>query len=177
MKKLPIGISDYKKLIENDCYYVDKTLFIKEFWEGLSEVILIPRPRRFGKTLNLSMLRYFFEHTIVDNSHLFSHTAIWQDPSIRELQGQFPVIFLTFKDVKEKSWESCYKKIREVIANEFRRHFNILEQTLASYDLEKYLNLLKENAEEETYSTSLRFLTQLLHDHYKKKSYCFNRRI
>jgi len=169
MKKLPIGISNYKELIENDCYYVDKTLFIKEFWEEPGKVILIPRPRRFGKTLNLSMLRYFFEHTNVDNSNLFSNTSVWQDESIRELQGQFPVIFLTFKDIKENNWKSCYIKLREVIANEFKRHFHTLKQTIASYDIEKYLSLLNENATEETYSTSLLFLTQLLHDHYKKK--------
>jgi len=169
MKKLPIGISDYKKLIENDYYYVDKTLFIKELWEEAGEIKLITRPRRFGKTLNLSTLRYFFERVDVDNSHLFSHTAIWHDLSFRELQGQFPVIFLTFKDVKEKSWESCYKKIREVIANEFERHFHILEQTIAPHNLKKYLNLLNEEAEEETYGTSLLFLTRLLHDHYKKR--------
>jgi len=169
MKKLPIGISDYKKLIENDYYYVDKTLFIKEFWEESGEVILIPRPRRFGKTLNLSMLRYFFEHTNTGNSHLFTHTAIWQDLPARKLQGQFPVIFLTFKDVKEDNWESCYEKIKKVIANEFERHFHNFEQTLAPYKLEQYVSLLNTTAKEVDYGVSLLFLTQLLHDHYKKK--------
>ncbi len=109
---LPIGISDYKKLIEGNYYYVDKTLLIKEVLETTGEVKPIARPRRFGKTLNISMLRYFFEHSSHDNSDLFTKTAIWQDSHSRGFQGQFPVIFLTFKDIKEKNWHSAYKKIR-----------------------------------------------------------------
>ncbi len=169
MKMLPIGISDYKKLIEGNYYYVDKTLLVKEILETVGEVKLIPRPRRFGKTLNISMLRYFFEHSSENNSHLFTKTAIWQDSCSRNLQGQYPVIFLTFKDVKERTWESTYKKIREVIANEFKRHFAKLETTLSEFDLKKYTDLSTEAAAEETYSTSLFFLSQLLLNSYGKR--------
>src|SRR6266853_1415800 len=94
--KLPIGVDDYKKLIDNNKLYVDKTLLIKEFWQEDGEVVLVPRPRRFGKTLNLSMLKYFFEKTNQDTASLFKNTNIWNYPEYHDLQGQFPVIFLTF---------------------------------------------------------------------------------
>src|SRR5271170_3341420 len=113
-KPLPIGISDYKQVIEGGYYYVDKTLLIKELLQVGGAVALITRPRRFGKTLNLSMLQYFFEKDISneqrqENSSLFSDKAIWQDEKSRSQQGQFPVIFLTFKDVKEETWEIAYE--------------------------------------------------------------------
>ncbi len=92
-RRLPIGISDFKELIEGDYAYVDKTLFIQELVENSSKVVLIPRMRRFGKTLNISMLRYFFEKTDSDKSRLFSSCAIWKSKQCRALQGQFPVIF------------------------------------------------------------------------------------
>lgn len=98
MKRLPIGISDYKKIIEEDFSYVDKTLFIEEVIQLGTEVILIPRPRRFGKTINLSMLKYFFEKTEVDHSYLFQKFNIWETAS-KENQGKFPVIFLTLKSI------------------------------------------------------------------------------
>ncbi|MBI4648675.1 MAG: AAA family ATPase [Bacteroidia bacterium] len=100
-KKLPLGISDYKKIIEDNFYYLDKTLIIKEILDASEEIVLITRPRRFGKTLNLSTLRYFFEKTDVSNQRLFSDKAIWQTgKEYAGKQGQYPVIFLTFKDVK-----------------------------------------------------------------------------
>lgn len=92
-KKLPIGISDFKKLIEEGFYYIDKTLLISELANTNGEVLLIPRPRRFGKTLNLSMLKYFVEKSSTSSAHLFSETAIWKFAKYRKLQGQYPVIF------------------------------------------------------------------------------------
>ena len=121
MKPLPIGISDYRKVIEKGCYYVDKTLFIEELLSFEAEAILIPRPRRFGKTLNLSMLRYFFEKTEENLQHLFSPFQIGKTHWM-ERQGSYPVIFLTFKDVKEKTWEQAFKKLQRIISNEFQRH-------------------------------------------------------
>ncbi len=97
MKKVPIGIVDYKKLIEEGFAYVDKTLFIQEIIERGTELALIPRPRRFAKTLNMSMLKYFFEKTDKDHSHLFSSYKIWQT-SYRDRQGKYPVIFLRLRE-------------------------------------------------------------------------------
>lgn len=92
MKKLPIGISDYKKVIEENYYYIDKTLLIKELLDISGEVILLPRPRRFGKTLNLSMLKYFFERTETQHDYLFYDTAIWRDES-KKASGLLPCYF------------------------------------------------------------------------------------
>ncbi len=168
MKRLPIGISDFKELIENNYYYVDKTLLVKEFLKASGVVILIARPRRFGKTLNLSMLRYFFEQSSKDSSDLFTNTAIWHELDYRSLQGQYPVIFLTFKDVKEDTWENTYKKLREIIASEFARHLPFVQESLPDYELQKYMALLTNNADEETYSTSLHFLSKILSDYHNK---------
>src|SRR5436190_2705252 len=105
--EIPIGVEDFKEIIEKEYAYVDKTLLIKEFWKGGGKVILAPRPRRFGKTLNLSMLKYFFEKTNQNNADLFEKTNVWNDPELRAVQGQYPVIFLTFKDMKVDSWKSA----------------------------------------------------------------------
>ncbi len=124
---LPIGISDFKLLIEGGYAYVDKTLFIQELIEIGAQVTLIPRLRRFGKTLNLSMLRYFFEKSPNATSHLFSSLNIWKEPKYRQLQGKYPVIFLSLKDVKCLSWEETFEKFRQIIASEFERHRYLLE--------------------------------------------------
>ena len=99
-KPLPIGVSDFKKVIKDGYAYVDKTLLIEELIEKGVEVALIPRLRRFGKTLNLSMLRYFFEKGEEDTSYLFKDLKIWKNEKYRALQGQFPVIFITLKDAQ-----------------------------------------------------------------------------
>ena len=164
-KPLPIGISDYKTLIEDDYYYVDKTLFIKELLQVGGGVALICRPRRFGKTLNLSMLYYFFEKTAISNEHLFVDKAIWQDEKSRSLQGQFPVIFITFKDVKETTWEAAKKKIIELIAKEYKRHQEFIESHLALInrnDVEIFNSIVMGDGKDVHVSSSLHFLSSLL---------------
>ncbi|MBM3198345.1 MAG: AAA family ATPase, partial [Chlamydiae bacterium] len=121
MHELPIGISDYKKIIEGNYAYVDKTLLIEEILQMKSEVYLIPRPRRFGKTVNLSMLKYFFEKSEKDQSHLFSPFQIW-NTDYREEQGKYPVIFLTLKEIKGESWTEVYEDLKALIKAEFERH-------------------------------------------------------
>ena len=103
-KKLPIGIDDFQELIEGNYYYVDKSLLIKELLDSRAKATLLPRPRRFGKTLNLSMLHYFFEKAEISRRHLFNGLTIEQHPDCMAEQGQYPIIFLTFKDVKEGGW-------------------------------------------------------------------------
>src|SRR5271157_1153605 len=126
MKKLPVGISDFEKIITGNFYYVDKTLLVKEILDSGTEVTLIPRPRRFGKTINLSMLRYFFEKQNIGNgrgkvntssttSKLFDGLAISQHPECMKHQKQYPVIYLTFKDIKQNCWNVCYDKVKELI--------------------------------------------------------------
>ncbi|MBF0120854.1 MAG: AAA family ATPase [Desulfobacterales bacterium] len=121
-RKLPIGISDFKKLREEERYYIDKSLLIQKIWEYNADVLLLPRPRRFGKTLNLSMLRYFFEKNKDSNEDIFEGLHISKQPEIMLHQGQYPLIYLTFKDVKEMTWENCIYKLRLLLASEFSRH-------------------------------------------------------
>lgn len=169
MKKIPIGISDFKKIIEGDYYYVDKTLLIKELQESSGEVILIPRPRRFGKTLNLSMLKYFFEKTEVDTSVLFTNTEIWQHEEYKKLQGILPVIFLTFKDIKEDNWENAQAKLKAIISEQFKYHLPKLEKNLSQYDLSEYKALITMSADEVVFHRSLFFLSKLLYEAYNEK--------
>ncbi len=173
-KQLFTGVSDYKALIEGNYYYVDKTLLIKELLTVGGQATLICRPRRFGKTLNLSMLRHFFEkpiqnydqQTVVDTSYLFMNTAIWQEPQYRVLQGQSPVIFLTFKEVKESSWEAAREKLAFLIAGEYKRYGRLIEANaylLDPADFEIFNRLREERGSETHVSQSIKFLTQLLH--------------
>jgi len=128
MKRQPIGVDDFKDLIDNDLYFIDKTLFIKEIIDDSSKVILIARPRRFGKTLNMSMLKYYFEITKEDMSYLYKNYKIWQqgDKYLKEY-NKYPIINLTFKGIKTSSWDTNLDIIKINIKNEFQRHSYLLD--------------------------------------------------
>lgn len=161
MKKLPIGISDFKKLIDKDYYYIDKTLFIKEIIEASAEVILIPRPRRFGKTLNLSMLKYFFEKTEDGTGYLFKNTEIENYEKFEEYHKQYPVIFLTFKDIKADNWQDAYQQLIVIISKEFERHSEVMDLGISSYQLNNFLEILEKRALKASYGDSLLLLSQI----------------
>ena len=116
--KLPIGVDDFKKAIEENYTLVDKTLFIKDIIDDAAEVVLITRPRRFGKTLNMSMLYYFFSMANEDRSHLFHNMAIEKEKKYRKEQGKYPVIFLTFKAVKFDSLEDSFIEIQKILSTQ-----------------------------------------------------------
>jgi len=170
-KPLPIGISDFKAATTS-YYYVDKTLLIRDFLDEKPMVSLFTRPRRFGKTLNMDMLRVFFEKTKEeDNSVYFRDKRIWQcGEYYTQHQGQYPVIFLTFKDVKCLSWEETFQKIRKLISLEFIRHGE-LEASLAlsAYEKEQYHRFAGDGANEVDCQMGLQFLSLLLHKHYGKE--------
>jgi hypothetical protein len=170
-KKLPIGISDFKKLIENNFYYVDKSLFIKDILEIGSEVVLIPRPRRFGKTLNISMLKYYFEKSEEDNSVLFKDLDIWKENSIyKDKQGKYPTISLTFKDVKSGKWENCYEHLKTIIANEYRRHDYLINNgKLDEIQKSMYIDIMALKANITAYENSIKNLCEYLYKHYNEK--------
>lgn len=169
-KPLPIGVSDFKKLIDGGYAYVDKTLLVQEILEKGTEVALIPRLRRFGKTLNLSMLRYFFEKTEEDTSYLFKNLKIWQNEQCRALQGQFPVVFITFKDVKHSSWEKAFEHFQILLSEEFERHRYLLEEgILSNEEKEDYHAILQRSGSQALYEQSLRFLTKWMHHYHKKQ--------
>ena len=166
-KPLPIGVSDYRDACKN-YYYVDKTLMIKEFLDERPKVSLFTRPRRFGKTLNMDMLRTFFEKTSEDTSVYFRDKKIWScGNSYRAHHRKYPVIFLSFKDVKYTSWEETYQILQKLIAQEFRRHDELASSSaLSDYEKEEYSLLATEAADEVGYQMSLRTLTLLLHKHH-----------
>lgn len=169
-KSLPIGVSDFK-LATTGYYYVDKTLMIRDFLDKKPMVSLFTRPRRFGKTLNMDMLRVFFEKTNEDTSVYFKDKQIWQcGDYYTKHQGQYPVIFLTFKDVKSMTWEETFQKIRRLISLEFIRH-NELETSsvLTAYEKEQYHFLAKDSGDEVDCQMGLQLLSLLLHKHYGRE--------
>lgn len=169
-KRLPVGVSDFGKLISNDYYFVDKSLLIKELLDSGAEVTLIPRPRRFGKTLNLSMLKFFFEKVEKSNRNLFDNLAISKNTEYMKYQGQHPVIFLTFKDVKDNDWDNCYNNIIQIIAEEFLRHKYLMEsEALHPFEKKEFETIINLTANRASYSRSLRKLSFYLHRHYNKK--------
>lgn len=169
-KSLPIGVSDFK-LATTGYYYVDKTLMIRDFLDKKPMVSLFTRPRRFGKTLNMDMLRVFFEKTNEDTSVYFKDKQIWQcGDYYTKHQGQYPVIFLTFKDVKSMTWEETFQKIRRLISLEFIRH-NELETSsvLTSYEKEQYHLLAGDTGDEVDCQMGLQLLSLLLRKHYGRE--------
>lgn len=168
-KPLPIGISDYVRA-QSEYYYVDKTLLIKEFLDQKPLVSLFTRPRRFGKTLNMDMLRVFFEISEDDTSKYFKDKAIWKCGDVyRAHQGKYPVIFLTFKDVKFNSWSLTFAKISELLQEEFGRHMELYKSDqLETYELEYFKRILSGQANEVELSSSLQRLSKMLTKHYGK---------
>ena len=169
-KSLPIGVSDFK-LATTGYYYVDKTLMIRDFLDKKPMVSLFTRPRRFGKTLNMDMLRVFFEKTNEDTSVYFKDKQIWQcGDYYTKHQGRYPVIFLTFKDVKSMTWEETFQKIHRLISLEFIRH-NELETSsvLTAYEKEQYHLLAGDSGDEVDCQMGLQLLSLLLHKHYGRE--------
>ncbi|MGM0508780.1 MAG: AAA family ATPase [Fusobacteriota bacterium] len=169
-KMLPIGLSNFQEMIERDYYYVDKSLFIKELAEDGSKILVMPRPRRFGKTLNLSMLKYFFRKDDESKKYLFKNLKISKEKEIMELQGKYPVITFSFKDIKEMDWESCISKIKTLISSEYYNHEYLLESNLLG-ELEKikYKKILMEEGSKADYENSLGKLMEYLYKYHNEK--------
>ena len=168
MKRLAIGVSDFKKIIEGDFYYFDKTKFIEEIIKDGSEVKLFARPRRFGKTLNMSMLKYFFDiENKEENKKIFKDLYIEKTEAFKE-QGQYPVIFLSLKDLKASTWEEMEEKIT-VILSELFSEYGYLVNELVEIDSDKFKKIINENANLSNLGRSLKFLTKILYEKYNKK--------
>lgn len=166
---LPIGISDYR-LASSSYYYIDKTMMIKDFIDERPMVSLFTRPRRFGKTLNMDMLRVFFEKTDADTSVYFKDKKIWAcGEEYRAYQGKYPVIYVTFKDVKCENWESTYDLICQILRNEVQRHIELLDSNqITPYD-KKYLEgVLDGSASEIDMAMLFMNLSRMLDAHYNK---------
>ncbi|WP_339124870.1 ATP-binding protein [Fusobacterium nucleatum] len=168
MKKLPIGLSDFKKLIEGNYYYFDKTNFIDEIIKDGSEVKLFTRPRRFGKTLNMSMLKYFFDiKEAEENRKLFKDLYIEKTENFKE-QGQYPVIFLSLKDLKADNWEEMERKIIVMLSDLFSEYEYLLDK-LTGTNYQNFKDIAYKKVDLYDLGGTLKFLTRILYEKYNKK--------
>lgn len=168
---LPVGVENFEEIITKDYYYVDKTLLIRDLIDLRGKVNLFTRPRRFGKTLNMSMLRYFFEKSQEDRSRLFAGTKIMEagEKYLKEF-GQYPVISLSLKSMKQGSYESAFHCLKEDIAREFKKHPEIFQNLDSNDDRTKYDLLMNRKADDDEYLTSLKFLSECLYAFYGRKT-------
>ena len=171
MKKIPIGIDSFNEIISDNYYFADKSLFIKDVIEDGSKVILIPRPRRFGKSLNMSMLKYFFTSKNAEkNRELFNGLKIEKETEIMKLQGKYPLIYISFKDVKESSWENCYSNTKDLIQSLFDEFNYVLESPkLSKFEKIKFDDILLGEGNQSNYESSLKFLSKLLYNYHGVK--------
>ena len=169
MKKgIGIGVEDFSEVIKENCYYIDKTKWIGEILEDKSKIKLFTRPRRFGKTLNMSMLKYFFNvENKEENKKLFSGLDIEKSEYMSE-QGQYPVIFISLKSIKAKTWEEAIQEIRLLVLELFSEYKYLLED-LDEYDLPRFKKYLLGNADFSELKNALLFLTRILFQKYKKE--------
>ncbi len=167
MKKIPIGIEDFKEIRTENYYYIDKTKFIEEILNDGAKVKLFCRPRRFGKTLNMSTLKYFFDiKEVEENRKLFNNLYIENSPSIEE-QGKYPVVFISMKEIKGTTWEEMQKSIREILSNLYEK-FNFLKDSLNERNKRKFEKIWFEEIDG-NYDDGLNFLTNILEEYYKEK--------
>lgn len=164
-----IGIQDYSELIEKKYFYIDKTLFIKEWWESGDSTTLITRPRRFGKTLNMSMVEQFFSLKYAGRSDLFENQKIWQEEGFRELQGTYPVISLSFANIKEPTYEKTRKKICELLVALYAKYSFLVEGNLLYETEQQYFRRIKEDMDDVDATLSLYQLSSYLYKYYGKK--------
>ena len=172
-KNIGLGIHDFKTLIESNCYYVDKSMFIYDIFKHKTKTVtIIPRPRRFGKTLNMSMLQYFFEKhpSRPDCRHLFDGLAITNYPEIMAQQAKYPVIFITFKGIKSLTWQGCYEAIMLLITAECKRHGIVLQNSFTDEHSQSIFQaLITQKASQTHYEQALKFLSEHLYNIYNQK--------
>ena len=164
-----IGHQDFGDVIRKNLFYVDKTAFIKEWWENEDSVTLIMRPRRFGKTLNMSMLEYFFSVKHAGRGDLFEGLSIWQEEKYRKLQGTFPVISLSFANVKETTYSMARKKVCQMLANLYVKHSFLLESNILQETDVNYFKRVSEHMDDSDASIALYQLSDFLYRYYGKK--------
>ncbi len=166
----PVGVTSYKE-VSSECYYVDKTRMIKDIIDDHNKVMLFTRPRRFGKTLAMDMIKTYFEKSDEDNSIYFINRDIWDcDKSYRTYQGAYPVIFLSFKDAHQATWQDMYESLTITIRNEFKRHIEILKNdNIANIDKQFFEEVLNDNVSKVEYQSSLGILSHILSAAYKSR--------
>ena len=156
LRRVSIGSQNFEKIRINNIFYVDKTFFIKEWWEAADDVTLITRPRRFGKTLNMSMLEQFFSIDYAGRNELFEGLSVWEDEKYRKLQGTYPVIALSFADMKEASVQDARKMICYNIECLYNRYDFLLEGDLLNEKEKKFFRNVSADMENYVAAVSLR---------------------
>lgn len=167
-RTVAIGVQDFRKLIEKDSFYVDKTYFIKEWWENRDDVTLITRPRRFGKTLTMSMLDYFFSVKHAGRSDLFEGLSVWKEEAYRHLQGTYPVIFLSFAAVKAENYEMAEKKICQLIVNLYQDFDFLADSGFLKGEDSAFYKRISINMDRADLENSLSQLSRFLHSYYHR---------
>ena len=167
---IAIGVQDFGELISNNCFYIDKTSFIKEWWDNMDSVTLITRPRRFGKTLTISMLERFFSIQYYNESAIFEHLDIWKYPEYREIMGTYPVIALSFARIKENTFLKTRDKICEVLRNIYIK-FEFIKDSAALTDSDRayYDRMLLENISDTDATSAIYQMSDFLYRYYNKK--------
>jgi hypothetical protein len=169
-KRMPIGVSDFKEIIEGNYYFIDKSLIVKNIVEDGSKVILLPRPRRFGKTLNMSMIKYFFDNTEYNFLNLFNGLEISNHDEIMKLQGQYPVIYLSFKDIKFSNWQECEIMLKKLLVSLFREYRFLLDaDSIDEFEKEDLREFMLGKLPAIQYTMSLKILSEHLYNYYGKK--------
>ena len=169
-RTVAIGVQDFATLRQKNCFYIDKTNFIKEWWENADSTTLIARPRRFGKTMNMSMLDYFFSLEHANKKELFEGLAIWQEETYRQLQGTYPVINLSFARVKETTYDNTNERLREIIRGAFTKYHFLRNSDLLMEGEKEYFNrILLNTATDVEVTSSLYHLCEFLCRYYGKK--------
>ena len=168
-KQLSIGIQGFDKLRTEDYYYIDKSDFISEWWENGDDVTLITRPRRFGKTLNMDMVRCFFSNHYKDRGDLFEGLSIWKDEKYRKLQGAYPVIFLSFAEVKQPDYETAVQKIKRIIAKLYLKYRELLKGDVLTEYEKKQFQSVTPDMDDVTAQSSLQDLCDYLTRYYNQK--------
>ncbi len=157
------------KIQERHCFYIDKTKFIKEWWENEDEVTLITRPRRFGKTLNMSMVEQFFSIKYAGRGELFQGLSIWENEKYRKLQGTYPVFSLSFAAVKEKDYESTVQRINQILTDLYYENSFLLESDCLLPEEKEDFRQISRGMSEVTATMALHRLSRYLHKHYSKR--------
>ena len=168
-RKIAIGLQDFADVIQKGYFYIDKTPFIKEWWESGDSVTLITRPRRFGKTLNMSMLEHFFSIKYAEEEKIFENLSIWNDTKYRELKGTYPVISLSFAGVKEKDYKTARKKICQILTKLYAENSFLLDSGLLYETDIKYFKRVSEDMDDSDASLALSQLSNFLYRYYNKK--------
>nr|MDE6853214.1 AAA family ATPase [Lachnospiraceae bacterium] len=164
-----IGHQDYAKVVMHDNFYVDKTMFIKEWWENDDAVTLITRPRRFGKTLNMSMLQWFFSNNHPNCSELFERFAIWQEEKYQNLQGTYPLLFLTFADVKDRNRDAAIWSMKSNIAALYNENRFLMEEGFLNSVEQAQFESINMDMSDRVAAKSIRVLCDYLSRYYDKK--------